>query len=285
MQAHLQWTRRVLRCAVLHSSPGDDVFKSEAHTLCRLASWLLTNRREFDALDPEHAGALEADHKALHDAVRSICARTLAGRPGEPADLDAFESAQSALIGHLAQFKTLAIERDSLVDPLTGLPMRHRMIHDYDLLRRQIGRYGNAPLVLMIDIDLFKRVNDRHGRAGGDVVLRSLAQALREAIRRNDQVYRYGGEEFLALLSLAEPGDAESTIRKLLDKVRAVLRLTRRRGRADHRHDGQRARRCHGAPCRGRRPCRPGALHRQGCRPGPLSDGPDAFRSSGRVSS
>jgi diguanylate cyclase len=222
MQAHLQWTGRVLRCVVLRASPGDDVLKPEAHVLCRLGSWFTANRREFEAMDPERAGALESDHKAMHDAVRSICLHVLQGRPAEAADLDRFERAQSEVIESLAQFKTLAVARDSFVDPLTGLPLRHHMQHDYDLLRRQIGRYANALLVLMVDVDLFKDFNDRHGHAGGDIVLQALAQALRYAIRKNDQVYRYGGEEFLMLLSLAERAHAEPTIEKLLNTVRAL---------------------------------------------------------------
>ena len=222
MQAHLQWTGRVLRCAVLHASPGDDVLKPEAHVLCRLGSWFTQNRREFDAMDPDRAGALESDHKAMHDAVRSICTQVLQGRPAKPADLDSFERTQSELIEHLAQFKTLAVARESFVDPLTGLPLRHHMQHDYDLLRGQIGRYAHALLVLMVDVDLFKDVNDQHGHAGGDIVLQALAQALRDAIRKNDQVYRYGGEEFLMLLSLAEREHAEPTIEKLLNTVRAL---------------------------------------------------------------
>jgi diguanylate cyclase len=222
MQAHLQWTGRVLRCAVLHASPGDDVLKPEAHVLCRLGRWFAENRREFDAMDPERADALESDHEAMHGAVRSICEQVLQGRPAKPADLDNFERTQSELIEHLAQFKTLAVARGSFVDPLTGLPMRHHMQHDYELLRTQIGRYANALLVLMVDVDLFKDFNDQHGHAGGDIVLQALARALRDAIRKNDQAYRYGGEEFLMLLSLAERAHAEPTIEKLLNTVRGL---------------------------------------------------------------
>ncbi|MBI4934589.1 MAG: GGDEF domain-containing protein [Actinobacteria bacterium] len=77
-------------------------------------------------------------------------------------------------------------------DALTGLLNRHALQETI----RVDARFG----VLMIDIDHFKRVNDQFGHPTGDRILRDVAAACRNALRSTDLVFRYGGEEFLALL-------------------------------------------------------------------------------------
>jgi diguanylate cyclase (GGDEF)-like protein len=89
----------------------------------------------------------------------------------------------------------------ALRDPLTGAGNRKAM--DQSLAREiEIARRQNQPLsVLMLDIDHFKGINDTHGHATGDQVLRSVAEAIKDRLRNIDQVFRFGGEEFLIVLS------------------------------------------------------------------------------------
>ena len=69
--------------------------------------------------------------------------------------------------------------------------------------RRRALRSGRLPCLCLVDIDHFKRINDEHGHAAGDAVLRQLAEILRHASRAEDMVFRYGGEEFVAILTNA----------------------------------------------------------------------------------
>ncbi len=88
----------------------------------------------------------------------------------------------------------------SLKDPLTGLANRR---HFHNALRREIdavARSGDAALLLMLDIDHFKKVNDTYGHLAGDQVLQSVAKTLGACVRPMDTVTRYGGEEFAAIL-------------------------------------------------------------------------------------
>jgi diguanylate cyclase (GGDEF)-like protein len=89
-------------------------------------------------------------------------------------------------------------------DALTGLLNRRALA---PLLQREAGRlrrYGETYAVLMIDIDYFKGVNDKHGHAAGDAVLCKLADVLRGAAREVDHIARLGGEEFCILLPHAD---------------------------------------------------------------------------------
>ncbi len=92
------------------------------------------------------------------------------------------------------------LERRALVDPLTRLWNRGAIM---DLLEKELARArrGTPISVGMIDADNFKRVNDTYGHPVGDEVLRELALRVRAAIRDCDEAGRYGGEEFLVLLS------------------------------------------------------------------------------------
>ncbi len=85
-------------------------------------------------------------------------------------------------------------------DALTGLNNRNRLPEDFAGLRRQTRMNKQALAILLIDIDRFKLINDAHGHAAGDEVLRSVADRFRARLRGRDKVYRMGGEEFLVLL-------------------------------------------------------------------------------------
>ncbi|OYY95434.1 MAG: hypothetical protein B7Y41_02720 [Hydrogenophilales bacterium 28-61-23] len=223
MQSHLEWSRKVLRCAVLRTSPGDDVLKTEAHELCCFGRWFVQQRANFEALDASRTRSLATEHQVMHDAIRAICSRVMEGKPGEIEDLDRFETTQRRLVDLLAYFKTLAVSLSSQIDPLTELPLRHRMEQDFDLLTKHIRHRGSVQLVMMADIDHFKAVNDRYGHAGGDIVLKNLAATLKRVIRDDDLVYRYGGEEFLLLMELSATNHAEEhAAQRVLDAVRAL---------------------------------------------------------------
>lgn len=103
-------------------------------------------------------------------------------------------------------------------DALTGLLNRHAV----DVVARPILRTDplDAPAaVLMIDIDHFKGVNDEHGHAAGDMLLRSMADLLRRELRKGDNVLRWGGEEFLVCLPATDIAAATLVAHKMLDAV------------------------------------------------------------------
>ena len=93
----------------------------------------------------------------------------------------------------------------SLRDPLTGLGNRR---HFRTVIEREIDRVarsGETALLLMLDIDHFKQINDEHGHIAGDMVLQSVAHTLADGIRPMDTLARYGGEEFAIVLPVCPP--------------------------------------------------------------------------------
>lgn len=222
IQSHLEWSRRILRCAVLRTSPGPDVLKDDAHVLCRFGVWFTKNRFIFDELDTEKARALDINHKSMHNAIRHICTDVMENQPGDAASLSTFETTQTLLIEYLSQFKTLSTQLGSEIDPLTKLPLRHRIEQNFSILSKRAKRHTDVIAVLMIDIDHFKSINDQYGHAAGDAVLAELAACLKDVIRETDQAYRYGGEEFLVLLELPTADGAEIAAQRMLEAIRAL---------------------------------------------------------------
>lgn len=106
-------------------------------------------------------------------------------------------------------------------DPLTGLENRAAL--DEGLEREvQLARRHDHPLSLVtLDIDRFKQVNDRYGHSAGDCVLREVVNQAQHALRTSDLFYRYGGEEFVALLTHTEPAGALVVAERIRSLVRA----------------------------------------------------------------
>lgn len=106
-------------------------------------------------------------------------------------------------------------------DPLTGLSNRRHFLRTVQ--RGESGR--DTPLsgtLYLIDLDHFKDINDRYGHAGGDAVLVEVARRLRAVLRESDLIVRWGGEEFLILVSQTSPESTDALAQRLLAALAVV---------------------------------------------------------------
>jgi diguanylate cyclase (GGDEF)-like protein len=129
--------------------------------------------------------------KPITDARLVACVRARAARARKVAEL---------------------MSQDSLTGLLKHASIKDRLTQEVDRAKRQ----GKVMSVAMIDIDFFKRVNDTWGHPAGDQVIKTLGHLLRQRLRRQDSIGRYGGEEFLVILPECSTADA----RQLLDDIR-----------------------------------------------------------------
>jgi diguanylate cyclase (GGDEF)-like protein len=109
------------------------------------------------------------------------------------------------------------LERLSLEDPLTGVANRRRWDAELGTACAAARRTGGVVAAVLVDIDHFKTVNDRHGHAGGDEVLRAVAGLLTAAVRAGDLVARLGGDELAVLM----PGADLACAVALAERLRA----------------------------------------------------------------
>ena len=107
-------------------------------------------------------------------------------------------------------------------DPLTGLANRRH----FELMLAgevdRVARAGEPALVLMIDIDHFKKVNDAHGHPAGDEVLKHVAHTLQDCIRPMDTVARFGGEEFAMILPNCPPSFAQAVAERIRIRIQSM---------------------------------------------------------------
>ncbi|MBJ7550228.1 diguanylate cyclase [Marinomonas ostreistagni] len=216
-QAHFEWSQRILRCAVLHTRPQEDMMRTNAHHICLFGQFLDQHKIAFYTINTDRAEQLFLVHKQMHDAIRSIAIPISKGKPGNKVDLDEFETSQAAMLDHLAYFKTNAIHQYTQIDSLTGLPLRQRLTQDFEAKKNR----GNWAVGLMfMDVDHFKAINDLYGHSMGDRVLQHLVKQTHSLLEPHQSMYRYGGEEFVVVSNdLVESYDAL----ELAEQIRASL--------------------------------------------------------------
>lgn len=161
-------------------------------------------RNELDAPLPRVTANDEG--AAVVRAVRALQQQTQARQ--------ALERERDGLIDQL--------RAQSLTDALTGLPNRRAFFEDAAQRMALAQRQGFEIAVAMLDVDAFKAFNDRAGHTAGDAALRTVAAAMRAALRTEDLAARYGGEEFVMLFAPCPPAQALP----LAERVRAAIAAT-----------------------------------------------------------
>jgi diguanylate cyclase (GGDEF)-like protein len=111
----------------------------------------------------------------------------------------------------------------SHLDPLTGLYNRRFLVEQAARVWRQARREGTRVAAMVLDLDHFKKLNDAHGHAAGDAVLRAVAESLSATVRPTDVLARTGGEELVVLGLVGDPDEA----RRLAERLRAAVAGTR----------------------------------------------------------
>jgi diguanylate cyclase (GGDEF)-like protein len=199
--------------AALFVAGPDRTIRLVNHALVRLTGWAPSDLvgRPVDQLVPAPSRCRRADGTTFEaEVARSPVLLTAAGVVVSTIRDETVRVRTEAELFHRATH-----------DGLTGLANRSlfvdRLAHTLDRLARHDGQVA----VLFVDLDRFKEVNDRHGHAAGDAVLRAVADALAEAVRPADTVARVGGDEFVVLCELVDDDVAAG---ELADRVRAAVR-------------------------------------------------------------
>ena len=184
--------------------------------------------RRRDATIVTYAGALiktddgrKLGTLCITDAVKRPLSETqlqlLRGLARQAMNLLSLRQAKLDLSAALAQMTRLAT-----LDDLSGLLNRRAFLQEAERIRRLVARQQGGLCVAIVDIDHFKRVNDRHGHAAGDAVIKAVAHALRRGLRDSDVVGRIGGEEFAIVLPFTRAADALRRLQQLRVDVAAL---------------------------------------------------------------
>jgi diguanylate cyclase (GGDEF)-like protein/PAS domain S-box-containing protein len=169
---------------------------------------------------------VELNHKDGHTIWSEVTATFLRDADGNPIGLlgvsrditerKRAEEERERLHGEL--------EARAITDSLTGL---YNHAYFYQRLAHEIersGRYGHRFALVMMDVDAFKHYNDSRGHQAGDEALRLVGECIRSAMRRSDLAFRYGGDEFVAILLNADVPRAQAVVRRVNRRIAARLK-------------------------------------------------------------
>lgn len=129
-------------------------------------------------------------------------------------------SACAYVFAHRNRDQRRRLEHLAIIDPLTGIRNRRAMDEELAMAAANAERTGLPYAVVLLDIDHFKKINDEYGHGVGDRVLVDLVALLQQNTRKADQLFRYGGEEFVLLL----PGIDGDGLRAVMNNLQQVLR-------------------------------------------------------------
>lgn len=221
MQAHLAWSQRLLRCALLGEPPAEDMMQANAHELCEFGRWFGPLSERLQKIEPVCVHNLDTAHSHMHRAVRELYLAVLEGRRVDSYWFESFESNQAAMVRELASLKEQFVRSRAQSDPLTGLPLRHGLHMLFATRQADAERSGNDVFIALMDADHFKKINDNHGHPAGDAALIHLAKLLKSALRGNDSLLRYGGEEFMLLFLGIDEEAAGNVAERIMHIVRS----------------------------------------------------------------
>lgn len=125
---------------------------------------------------------------------------------------------------HRNENQRVRLEHLATVDPLTGIKNRRSMDEELAIATSMAARNGISQGLVLLDIDHFKKVNDVYGHSVGDEVLKELTELVLRNIRRSDQMFRFGGEEFVLLMSGVDETGLRAVIHNLQETIRRFLK-------------------------------------------------------------
>ena len=141
---------------------------------------------------------------------------SLPGRVGAALHV-AFERLRSSIL--LGEQQRAELHALASHDPLTGLLNRAALLDALDRALADQARRGQQTMVLFVDLDGLKQINDVHGHAAGDAALQRVADALRSTTRAADAVARYGGDEFVVVGAVGDGAEAEALAERIRRRV------------------------------------------------------------------
>ena len=196
---HDQWCAQLSRTLICKLPPDQRDLEKGAHKLCRFGQWYYQYSNPALRSHPTFA-AIEHEHELLHKQVSKLLNVSMVEY--QHIDVRSFDEFANTLQRMRLQLFSLKheIEGDlNNLDPLTNTYNRYGMLA---MLREQqelVACGVSSCSLAMVDIDFFKQVNDQYGHRMGDRVLASIASILLKSQRPYDKLFRYGGEEFVAM--------------------------------------------------------------------------------------
>ena len=215
---HIQWTDALNIALICHLRPDERDLSSRAHRECRFGQWYYSDDTAVVQNNPSFL-ELEDAHKAMHQHAAHLL---MLSSEGKEIPMPVYEQFAHEMKRMRLQIETLKHElEDEIhnVDTLTGACARVGLLAKLREQHELVKRNLETCVIIMMDIDKFKSINDKYGHLIGDRTLTTFAHHIMRNIRPFDRLFRYGGEEFL----LCAPHTDLDTARTMVERIRTEL--------------------------------------------------------------
>lgn len=214
-----EWTAKFRAMLVCRTKPKAADFKVDSHKKTVFGRWYAGQVNDSLRNHPGFA-AVGKNSEKMHGLASALAHRVRDNLDIEPTQYKAYVKSADRFRNSLRKMLSEAWDFLRYTDPLTGVMTRSAMQMRLEAEQERADRSGQPCCLGMMDLDHFKAVNDTHGHQAGDRVLETVARHVKEHLRRYDQVFRYGGEEFLILL----PSTTSANAKKVLDRMRLSIK-------------------------------------------------------------
>jgi len=218
---HQVWFEAILRTLVCHLPHDRRDVREDSHRECQFGQWYYRDAGEGLRQHPAFV-AIEQEHERMHGLAARLLIEGAGDRPINAIDYDHFANSVERL---RLQITSLQRElQDSMfnLDPLTGANSRVGMLTRLREQHELVKRKAQLCSLAMMDLDLFKEINDTYGHRAGDTVLKRVVQHMLEHIRPYDKLFRYGGEEFLLCMQQTDVQAAAQLAERLRQGIESL---------------------------------------------------------------
>ena len=214
-----EWAAKFQAMLVCRIKPKAADLKAGSHKKTVFGRWYAGQVNDKLSNHPGFA-AVGKNSERMHDRARDLACMVRDGADIKPANYQAYVKSVDHFRSSLRKMLSEAWDVLRYTDPLTGVMTRTAMQIRIEEEQERVRRSGQPCSIGMMDLDHFKSVNDTHGHQAGDKVLETVANYVKGNLRRYDQVFRYGGEEFVILL----PNTTTANAKKILDRLRRSIK-------------------------------------------------------------
>lgn len=220
---HDQWMDALFATLICRVPPDDRDLCADAHHKCRLGQWYFSESPVIASLSKQAGFSdLGKEHERMHVHAANMLLSVKAGETVPLQEYQRFVNAQKNMRLGLVTLKEAMEKALHGIDPLTGVPGRFGMLTKLSEQQALVEREIQHCLIAMMDLDNFKLINDQFGHAAGDRVLMAFTRQLTQDLRPYDNVFRYGGEEFVIVL----PDTNCDEGREIIERLRETLAST-----------------------------------------------------------
>jgi len=219
---HRMWYKDLIRSIACQLPPDGRDLAEDAHHHCRFGQWYYTfDEGEF--ADNPTFKSIEIEHRKMHELAGKLLNMSAHMEKISPIDYDNFANTLERLGINIETLKHEIEETLYNRDPLTGARNRVTMLSDLRRLLELAQRGVQQSLICIMDIDLFKSVNDQYGHQAGDQVLVAVTGYILRHLRPYDKLYRYGGEEFLLVMPHTDIETSQIVIERIREGLSTLV--------------------------------------------------------------